>query len=111
MNEIRDPAPARRDVDPGKRLIAIDITQRAFLADDSYNLSYFSVQDGDGYVYDLGGYAEVVPPFGSGELARRQSVRGWVTFTVPQSAVIASVMVKVDYSSPRVVIADLTSSN
>ena len=61
VNEIRDPAPARRDVDPGKRLIAIDITQHALLADDSYNPLYFSVQDGDGYVYDRGGYADIDP--------------------------------------------------
>ena len=111
VNEIRDPAPARRDVDPGKRLIAIDITQHAFLGDDPYNPLYFSVQDSDGYVYSRGGYADVEPRFSSGDLARGQSVRGWVSFTVPQSAVLISVMVEVGYSSPSVVIADLTPSN
>ena len=111
VNEIRDPAPARRDVDPGRRLIAIDITQQAFLADDTYNPLNFSVQDSDGYVYSRGGYADVEPRFSSGDLGRGQSVRGWVTFTVPQSAVLISVMVEATYSSPSVVIADLTPSN
>ena len=36
------------------RLIAIDITQRAVLGDDSYHSWIFSVQDVDGYVYDTG---------------------------------------------------------
>ncbi len=111
VNEIRDPAPARYDVDPGKRLIAIDITQHAFLADDSYSEGNFSVQDRDRYVYDRGGSADVEPRFGYGDLAHGQSVRGWVIFTVPQSAVLVSVIVEGGYSSPDVVIADLTSSN
>ena len=90
-----------------ERLIAIDITQHAFLADDAYNPPDFSVQDSDGYVYSRGGYADVEPRFSSGDLGTWTEC-AWLgeQFTVPQSVVLISVMVEAAYSSPSVVIAD-----
>ena len=86
LNEVKDPAPAGIfGVNEGKRLIALDITQVGISdGGDSYNPLYFAIQDTDGYVYTPGlADADVGPPFGSGELAADQIVRGWVVFELP----------------------------
>ena len=108
VNEIRDPAPVSRSLDIGKRLVAVDITQVGLEDGVSHSPRNFSVQDSEGYVYDRSGSTELDPSFGSGELSAGQRVRGWVTFVVPELATLASIMVEPNYSSPKVVIADLT---
>ena len=108
VNEIRDPAPVEGSLDVGKRLVAVDITQVGLEDGVSYSSRNFSVQDSEGYVYDRSGYTELEPRFNSGELSAGQRVRGWVTFEVPELATLASIMVELNYSSPKVVIADLT---
>ena len=108
VNEIRDPAPASRSLDVGKRLVAVDVTQVGLQDGVSYNPLNFSVQDSEGYVYDRSGYTELDPRFGSGELSAGQKVRGWLTFEVPESAVLVSVLVESGVFGPNVVIADLT---
>ena len=96
-------------MDAGYRLVAIDVTQIGVDDDDPYNPLYFSVQDSDGYVYgaSLTG-TDIKPGFSSGELSSGQVVRGWVTFEVPESAMLISVMVEPDVFGAKVVIADLT---
>ena len=109
VNEIIDPAPEDYGLGEGNRLVAVDITQVAIEDDESYGWYSFSVQDTDAYVYDatIFGAADVGPGFGSGRLAAGQRVRGWVTFKVPEAAVLVSVMVEVGYPRPNVVIAAL----
>ena len=113
VNEIRDPAQPRTDVEVGKRLVAIDITQVALVDDASYNVLNFSLQDSDGYVYDASfASADVEPSFGFGTLSAQQRVRGWITFQVPRSAELVSVLVKPSlFLSQTVVIADLTAKS
>ena len=110
LNEVKDPAPAGIfGVNEGKRLIALDITQVGISDDgDSYNPLYFAVQDMDGYVYTPGfADADVGPPFGSGELAADQIVRGWVVFELSESARLVSVLVAPGLLDAKVSIADL----
>ena len=108
INKILDPAPPRWSLHAGKRLVAIDITQVALVNDAYFNPLYFSVQDSDGYVYDRSGSADVEPRFSSGDLNAGQRVRGWVTFEIPSSSTLVSVLVEPNRSSQMVVIADLT---
>ena len=118
VNEIRDPAQSRFTVEVGKRLVAIDVTQVGLIEDAHYSLFNFSLQDSDGYVYEPGGVGGVQPRFRSGSLTAQQRVRGWLTFEVPQTAEIESVLAQpAFYTSPGhistyqwVVIADLTAT-
>ena len=111
LNEIKDPAPEGLfEVDAGKRLVALDITQVGISDDgDPYNSLYFAVQDTDGYVYDPGfaEQADVGPSFGFGELAAGQTVRGWVVFELPESARLVSVLVEAEVLGAKITIADL----
>ena len=111
VNEVRDPAPAGVfGVDEGKKLVAVDITQRGITQGTPYNPLYFSVQDTDGYVYDKSFFsADIEPTFGHGDLAAGQRVRGWVTFQVPQDAVLVSILAQAEIFGSKVLIADLTS--
>ena len=111
VHKVLDPAPAGVfGMDEGKRLVAVDITQAAGDSDDNYNSRYFSVQDADGYVYQrVFKSADVEPSFGYGVLTAGQKVRGWVSFEVPESAILVAVMTQAEVLGPNVVIADLTS--
>ena len=109
LNEVMDPAPAGIfGVDTGKRLVALDITQLGMSdGGDPYNAFYFAVQDADGYVYSTGvADADVEPRLGSGELAAGQIIRGWVTFELPESARLVSVLVESEVFGARITIAD-----
>ena len=48
-------------------------------------------------------------PFGYGVLAAGQRVRGWVSFEVPEAAILVAVMAQAEVLGPNIVIADLTS--
>ena len=112
VNEVLDPAPEGYfGVDAGKRLVAVDITQVGIDDGDSYSPLDFFLQDADGYVYEWSGSGNtnVEPRLSYGELAAGQRVRGWVGFQVPARAVLVAVLAKVEFSSPNVVIADLTA--
>ena len=110
LNEVMDPAPADVfGVDADTRLVALDITQVGMSDDgDSYNALYFAVQDADGYVYASGfADADIEPRLGAGELAKGQIVRAWVTFEMPESAKLVSVLAQSEALGARITIADL----
>ena len=114
LNEVMDPAPAGIfGVDTGKRLVALDITQLGMSdGGDPYNAFYFAVQDADGYVYSTGlADADVEPRLGSGELAAGQIIRGWVTFELPESARLVSVLVESEVFGARITIADFLAQD
>ena len=108
VNEIRDPALG--EVAVGKRLVAVDITQVGLVDGVSYNPLYFSVQDSNGYVYDLSFASflgtNVEPSFGYGELGKGQTVRGWVVFELPESATLSGILLSSVWG-PTTVIADI----
>ena len=109
LNEIIDPAPVGIfGVSDGKRLVALDITQVGTSGGgDPFNSLYFAVQDTDGYVYTSGiADADVGPPFGSGELAVGQIVRGWLALELPESARLVSVLVDSNVFGSMTTIAD-----
>ena len=111
VNEILDPAPFDRLnlPDDGNRLVAVDVTQLAHVDAARYNILNFSVQDFDSYIYSRSSNrADVSPRFSSGELNSGQKVRGWITFELPLSAVLISVLVESRSFGPNIVIADLT---
>ncbi len=110
VHEVLDPAPEGiLGVDAGKRLVAVDVMQVGVDDGDSYNPLYFFLQDADGYVYNWSGSTSMEPGFGYGELAAGQRVRGWLSFQVPSAAVLVSVLVQVEFSGAKVLIADLTA--
>ena len=111
VNVVMDPAPPGIfGVEPGKRLVALDITQVGINASgDSYNRLDFAVQDSDGYLYTLSfASADVSPSFVAGTLAAGQIIRGWVVFELPQTARLVSVSVEPELFEPLVTIADLS---
>ena len=114
VHELRDPAPVSRfwEVEEGKRLVAVNVTQEGVTEGDASNPLYFSVQDEDGYVYQpkLGG-TELDPQFGSGDLSPGKKRRGWIAFEIPRDAVIVSVWAEAEIFGTEVSIADLTASN
>ena len=109
VNEVRDPAPGELfQPDDGNRYLAADITQTAGEDGDSSSRSNFSAQDSEGYIYEGTLWADLEPIFDSGVIGDGQTVRGWVTFEVPESAVVITIRVRYAYSEPVKVIADLT---
>ena len=109
VNEVRDPAPGELiPPDDGNRYLAADVTQMAGEDGDRSFRSSFSAQDSEGYIYDGSPWADLDPIFDSGVIGAGQTVRGWVTFEVPESAVVITIRVRYDYGEPVKVIADLT---
>ena len=87
------------------RLVAIDITQMANEDDQQHSLNLFSVQDVDGNVFSANALTSLRPLFREGRLNNTQSFRGWVSFTLPESAPIESVRVVKHSDSAPVEIA------
>ena len=109
VNEVRDPAPGELfPPDDGDRYLAADVTQMAGEDGDRSSLLNFSAQDSEGYIYDGTLWADLEPIFDSGAIGAGQTVRGWVTFEVPESAVVITIRIRYDYGEPVKVIADLT---
>ena len=109
VNEVRDPAPGELiPPDDGNRYLAADVTQMAVEDGDISNWLNFSAQDSEGYIYDGTLWADLEPIFDIGAIGAGQTVRGWVTFEVPESAVVITIRVRYDYGEPVKVIADLT---
>ena len=106
LNDIRDPAPASGQVEEGMRLVAFDITQMAREDDQQHSLSYFSVQGVDGNVSSANALTSLRPLFREGRLDNGQSIRGWVTFTLPEFALIDRVRFVRNVDSAGVEIAD-----
>ena len=109
VNEVRDPAPGELiPPDDGNRYLAADVTQMAGEDGGRSSWSNFSAQDSEGYIYDGTLWADLEPIFDSGVIGAGQTVRGWVTFEVPESAVVITIRIRYDYREPVKVIADLT---
>ena len=106
VNDIRDPAPASGQVEEGMRLVAFDITQMAREDDQQHSLRYFSVQGVDGNVSSANALTSLRPLFREGRLDNGQSIRGWVTFTLPEFALIDRVRFVRNVDSAGVEIAD-----
>ena len=106
LNDIRDPAPASGQVEEGMRLVAFDITQMAREDDQQHSLSYFSVQGVDGVVSSANALTSLGPLFREGRLDNGQSIRGWVSFTLPDFALIDRVRFVRNVDSAGVEIAD-----
>ena len=109
VHEVRDPVPpGYSGVDEGNRFVAVDVTQNGIEDGANFSLSNFSVQDADGYVYDLDVSADINPKFGYGSLAAGQRVRGWIAFQIPEDAMLVRVLVEgAGFSGQSITIADL----
>jgi len=109
VNELRDPVDLETGANAGERWIAIDVTLTALNNDAYYNELSFTLQDSDGYVYESAQWrAAMLPRLGSGRLSAGQTIRGWVTFGVPSSIVLARVLADEPWPLPTLAIADLT---
>ena len=113
VNSIVDPAREHSDLPSGERAVAVDVTIEAVEDGINYDFGNFTVQDSDGYLYVPERYNRgVEPELGIGTLAAGQRVRGWVNIIVAEQARLTTVQVKTGiylFTSPRVVIAELTS--
>lgn len=111
VNGVRDPGPVPDDdfygPDEGNRWVTFDITQQASGGEDSAGPWDFTVQDEDGFLYDWT-YGGATPEFPTVQLANGQRVRGYLTFEVPEDAVLVAVYADADFPRPPVMIADLT---
>ena len=111
VNGVQDPGPEPEDEffgpEEGNRWIVLDITQEASGGQDSAGPWDFKVQDEAGFLYDWT-FGEAEPEFPSIELADGQRVRGYLTFEVPEDAVLVAVYADADFPQPPVMIADLT---
>lgn len=111
VNGIQDPGPVPDDdffgPEEGNRWVTLDITQEASGGEDSAGPWDFTVQDEDGFIYEWT-FGEAEPEFPTVQLANGQRVRGYLTFEVPEEAVLVAVYADADFPRPPVMIADLT---
>ena len=110
VNRVVDPASGRPAA--GMRLVSVDLTQEALADDVHYSHWDFHVEDTDSFLYDRKNSGDAQPSFGVGTLATDQKVRGWITFEVPATATLVSILVKPPgFNSQKHMIADLAMSN
>lgn len=111
VNSVEDPAEEPEDEffgpEEGNRWVVLDITQEAAGGEDSAGPWDFTVQDEDGFIYEWT-FGEAEPEFPSVQLADGQRVRGYLTFEIPEDAVLVAVYADADFPRPPVMIADLT---
>ncbi len=110
VHEVRDPVPpGYSGVDEGHRFVAVDVTQIGIEDGVSFNPLNYSIQDADGYVYDRDGGADINPKFSYGNLTAGQRVRGWITFQIPEDAILVRVLAEgAGFGAQLTTIADLT---
>ena len=88
---------------------SIEKTEEALVDNVSYRHWDFHVQDTDSFIYDRTNSGDAEPSFGVGTLATDQKVRGWITFEIPATATLVSILVEPPSSnSQKQVIADLS---
>ena len=106
VNRVVDPASGWPAV--GMRLVSVDVTQEALEDNVSYSHWIFHVQDIDSFIYDRTNSGDADPSFGVGTLDTDQKVRGWITFEVPATATLVSILVEASsFREQKHVIADL----
>ena len=107
VNRVLDPASGSPTA--GMRLVSFDLTQEALLDDEPYNHWDFSVQDADSFMYGRSNRGDAQPSFSIGTLSKGQKVRGWITFEVPASAMLESLLLTVNRQNH--VVADLVDGS
>ena len=108
VNRVMDPAKGRPAA--GMRLVSVDVTQEALVDNVSYSHWDFHVQDTDSFIYGRSNSGDAEPSFSVGTLATDQKVRGWITFEVPATATLVSILVETSgFNSQKHVIADLSA--
>ena len=108
VNRVVDPASGRPAA--GMRLVSVDVTQEALVDDVFYGHWDFQVQDTDSFIYDRTNSGDAEPSLGVGTLAMDQKVRGWITFEVPATATLVSILVEPSsVREQKHVIADLSA--
>ena len=106
VNRVVDPASGRPA--PGLRLVSVDVTQEALVDDVVYSHWAFYIQDTDSFLYGRTNSGDAEPSFSVGTLDTDQKVRGWITFEVPATATLVTILVEPASSSQKHVIADLS---
>ena len=111
VNAIQDNLPGTEfsKPEPGQRWVAFDVTIEAN-EKMSYGPFDFSIQSADQFVYETEFVSseQPKPHLSSGDLGPGGTVRGWVFFEVPATAVLKELRATPDFGEPPVVIADLT---
>ena len=89
--------------------MSVDVTQEALVDNVSYSHWDFHVQDTDSFIYDRANSGDAEPSFSVGTLDTDQKVRGWITFEIPATATLVSILVDPSSSNAQKhVIADLS---
>jgi hypothetical protein len=109
VNGMEDPGPEDDFYQPdeGNRWVTFDITQEAVSGQASASPWDFTVQDEDGFIYEWT-FGAKQPEFSSTQLAVGQRIRGFLTFEVPEDAVLVAMYADADFPRPPTMIADLT---
>ena len=109
VNGVEDPGPEDDFYRPqdGYRFVTFDITQEAVTGETSASPWDFALQDEDGFRYSWR-YGAKGPEFSTTQLAAGQRTRGFLTFEVPEDAVLVALFADADFPRPSVMIADLT---
>ena len=108
VHAVEDPARAPDAVvEPGRRLVAIEVSIEAAKGSVSVATFDFTVQDEQGYTYDPAFFGRE-PALKMTDLAQGRTIRGWVTFDVPKDAKLVAVYADLDFPKPETLVADLT---
>lgn len=78
----------------GNRRVAIELTQEAMSAPQSYNFASFQLRDAAGKLYTWA-ITNSSPGFQSGTLKAGESRRGWISFQVPTGVEIATLILQI----------------
>jgi hypothetical protein len=107
VNQVIDPEPPGFfSTTPGKRRIAVELTQEAVGAPAAYDFTYFALRDASGadYTWTI---SNSKPEFARGTLKTGESRRGWLVFQVPVDVTPVTLVVIPTGSGGRTPIVDL----
>ncbi len=107
VNQVVDPEPPGFfSTTPGKRRIAVELTQEAVGAPAAYDFTYFALRDASGADYTWA-ISNSKPEFDRGTLKAGESHRGWLVFQVPVDVTPITLVVTPTGSGGRTPIVDL----
>lgn len=107
VHQVVDPEPPGLfQTAVGNRRVAIEVTQEAMTARQSYSFASFKLLDASGVEYTWA-ITNSTPGFQSGVLQPGESRRGWLSFQVPVGARIAALEVTVPGQAKAVPIVSL----
>ncbi len=102
VHQVVDPEPPGLfPTNAGSRRVAMEVTQQALTARQTYSMSFFKLLDTDGQEHSWA-ITNSTPAFQTGQLQPGESRRGWISFQVPVGATLDALEVTI-FGQPRAV--------